>query len=63
MSDDSNFSANSSGKSASEEEQRFPETALGLTLLRGFLLLKNEQRLQVIELVNRLAHSSRLAGD
>jgi hypothetical protein len=49
----------SGGRAPSDEDGNDSDAALGLALIKGFLLLNREQKLQVIQLVTELASSSR----
>jgi len=47
------------GKTRSEEGEDDSEATLGLALMKSFLRLDREQKLQVIQFVNELASSPR----
>jgi hypothetical protein len=58
MSEDPNFKLISGGKKPFDDDANDAEALLGLALMKGFMLLRREQKLQVIQLVNQLASSA-----
>jgi hypothetical protein len=59
MGDDPTFKVIPGGKAVSEETENASEAALGLELMKAFLILTKQQKLQVIQFASELESSSR----
>ena len=59
MTKDRNFRVINGGEAASDENGTEPDVALALVLMKGFRLLSRENKLRVIQIVDKLS-SSRL---